>query len=560
MRSMQSLVPPTASRSNPRQLVWTTVLTGIVLLAAGAWTQSRLGDRLLPHSFCIRASEPLLILHFLGDGLIAFAYLLIPWAILNFVRRRADIPFGWIAWVFGAFIVACGVTHAIQVWTLWYPVYWYAGVAKAFTAAVSLGTAWLLYRLTPVALALPSADDLRRANDALQREILERKKTERALAEAHSRLEAVLQDVQVSARRTRAVLDRFFDEAPLGLALVSAEGRVLRVNASLLAQSRRQLSEYVGQDVRRLAGVDGDLVAAIEKVRDGAPRQIVTTVRGSGAQETVLRCTMFGIPVENHERLVGAVVQDVTAEEHLAIERARAIESLREADRRKDDFIAMLAHELRNPLSAIATAAHVLRRSEDPGMDRMVEIVRRQMAHMGRLLDDLLDVSRIVRGKLDVRREGADLNAIACAVAEDLRATIERSGTALIVQIHPNAIPVHADPVRIAQAVGNYLHNAGKFARGGRVLLRTFVAGNEAVVRVEDNGRGIDPSLIQTIFQPFAQGEQDLSRQDGGLGLGLALAKGIAELHGGHVRGESSGPGHGAAFEIRLPLHGSGLS
>lgn len=146
----------------------TTAVTA-VLAAIAIWTQSHLGSSLLPHAFCITGSQPLLMLHVAGDSLIAFAYLLIPWALLNIIRQRADIPFGWIAWLFGAFIVACGATHAVEVWTLWDPVYWYAGVLKAFTAAVSLATAWWLYKLTPQILAIPSADALRVSNSQLQR-------------------------------------------------------------------------------------------------------------------------------------------------------------------------------------------------------------------------------------------------------------------------------------------------------------------------------------------------------------------------------------------------------
>src|SRR6476469_4538430 len=135
------------------QLTTATASTIAVLAGIAIWAQSTLGQSLLPHAFCITGSQPLLLLHVAGDSLIAFSYLLIPWALITFVRQRKAVPFGWITWLFGAFILACGATHAVEVWTLWDPVYWYAGVLKAFTAAVSLATAWVLYTLTPQILA-----------------------------------------------------------------------------------------------------------------------------------------------------------------------------------------------------------------------------------------------------------------------------------------------------------------------------------------------------------------------------------------------------------------------
>jgi signal transduction histidine kinase len=174
------------------RLVAATVMTIALLAGIAIWAQSTFGRNLLPHAFCITGSEPLLVLHVVGDSLIAFSYLLIPWALLNFFRRRQDVPFGWITWLFGAFILACGATHAVEVWTLWSPVYWYAGVLKAFTAAVSLGTAWVLYIITPQLLAIPSVSALREANRKLQEEVDARSQAEHALSQAKAELEVLL--------------------------------------------------------------------------------------------------------------------------------------------------------------------------------------------------------------------------------------------------------------------------------------------------------------------------------------------------------------------------------
>ena len=174
------------------RLVAATAMTVTLLTGIAIWAQSTLGQSLLPHAFCITGSQSLLVLHVVGDSLIAFSYMLIPWALLNFARQRKDIPFGWITWLFGAFILACGATHAVEVWTLWDPVYWYAGVLKAFTAAVSLGTAWVLYIITPQLLAIPSMSSLRDANAKLLEEVEARREAERRLSQAKIELEVLL--------------------------------------------------------------------------------------------------------------------------------------------------------------------------------------------------------------------------------------------------------------------------------------------------------------------------------------------------------------------------------
>jgi signal transduction histidine kinase len=162
---------------------------GTILIAGTLWAQSNMGARLLPHAFCISGSPPLLWMHVISDALIFLAYVAIPLALLHFVRRRSDIPFGWIGLLFGAFIVACGSTHAMEVWTIWQPVYWYSGLVKVFTAGVSLATAAVLVQLMPRLLALPSAAQLRSANDALEREVNSRRQAEAALHVANEELE-----------------------------------------------------------------------------------------------------------------------------------------------------------------------------------------------------------------------------------------------------------------------------------------------------------------------------------------------------------------------------------
>jgi PAS domain S-box-containing protein len=242
---------------------------------------------------------------------------------------------------------------------------------------------------------------------------------------------------------------------------------------------------------------------------------------------------------------------DVTAQRE-------AEERLREADRRKDEFIAVLAHELRNPLAPVGSAVELLRAlaPDEARIRKARDVIERQVSHMARLVDDLLDVSRIARGKLALQKEDCDLAAIARQTAEDYRPSLESRGLTLAVA-DDGPVRVDGDPVRLAQMIGNLLQNAGRFSSAGdRVELRTRADPDAdlASVRVVDTGMGIAKELLPRLFDPFSQAEQGLARSEGGLGLGLALTKGIAELHGGEVTAHSEGPGKGAAFELRIPL------
>lgn len=242
-------------------------------------------------------------------------------------------------------------------------------------------------------------------------------------------------------------------------------------------------------------------------------------------------------------------------------ESRRQAEALREADRRKDDFLAMLAHELRNPLAPVRNAVEILKLAGtgDEIVRNAREIIARQVTHMTRLIDDLLDVARIARGKIRLRVERCDLAAVVRQTAEDYRPTLRAAGVRFEVDVPPLALPLDGDPIRLAQVVGNLLHNASKFTPpGGTVAVgvRSDLAAQSAVVSVRDTGAGLDPAFLARLFEPFSQAEAPLDRNQGGLGLGLALVRGLVELHGGSVAAESAGRHRGATFTVRLPLPG----
>jgi PAS domain S-box-containing protein len=238
-------------------------------------------------------------------------------------------------------------------------------------------------------------------------------------------------------------------------------------------------------------------------------------------------------------------------------EMKRMEDALREADRRKDEFLATLAHELRNPLAPIVNSLQLLKMpSIDAAMaERTRDVMERQVRHLVRLVDDLLDVARVVRGKIELRKETVDLASVVARAVETAQSSIDARGHRLELALTPQPLVVEADPVRLAQVVANLLTNSAKYTEPyGRIIVSTRPGGDEAVLSVEDNGIGIAPEVLPRVFDSFVQGDQAAARSEGGLGIGLTLVKTLVELHGGTVEGSSPGVGKGARFTIRLPL------
>ena len=341
----------------------------------------------------------------------------------------------------------------------------------------------------------------------------------------------------------------FMQNSPSGVFLKDEDGRYLFMN--------RAGERLVGR-TDWLGKTDGELIAAraAAEILDhdravlgqNAPRRYDLKLQTPQGERT-LSSVKFPLRDASGRLYVGSITTDVT-------EQRAADEALRDADRRKDQFIATLAHELRNPLAPIRTAVTILGREGAAEPDRAWSraVIERQVAHMARLVDDLLDVARVSSGKLLLRRERVTLASVVTAALETSRPALEAAGHKLVTRMPAAQATLDADPTRLAQVLSNLLNNAAKYtAAGGTVELHADQAGGEVVIAVIDNGMGFPPELARQIFEPFAQWAP-AQHSAAGLGIGLSLVRGIVELHGGAVSAASAGPGKGSRFEVRLPL------
>ncbi|MDZ4878303.1 MAG: Sensor histidine kinase RcsC [Chroococcidiopsis cubana SAG 39.79] len=427
----------------------------------------------IPHGHCYLWQPGLVWLHILSDACIAFAYYSIPFTLVYFVQKRKDLPFNWIFWLFGAFIIACGTTHLMEIWTLWHPTYWLSGTLKAITALISLYTALELMPLVPQLLALPSPAQLEVANQELRSQIIERER---------------------------------------------AESQIRVLNAQLEQRVTERTAE----------------LEIANKLKD--------------------------------ELLVRAQTARAEAET---------------ANRMKDNFLAIISHELRTPLNPILGWCNLLmsRKFDRSRIDSAIATIDRNARLQVQLIDDLLDVSSILQGKLSLNVSPVNLASVITAALETVRLAAEAKSIQVETRLDANVGEVEGDPTRLQQVMWNLLSNAIKFTpQGGRVEISLQRVEEEATtnskfkiqnskldraprtnyaqIQIADTGKGISADFIPYIFDYFRQESSATTRKFGGLGLGLAIVRNIVEMHGGNVAVASLGEGRGSTFTVKIPLLG----
>jgi len=404
--------------------------------------------------------------------------------------------------------------------------------------------------------AVPRGEaDTRRLIHELEVHQIELEMQNEQLQEARAELEAGL-----------AGYTDLYDFAPVGYVTLDRDGTILLANLTA--------TRFLGRDRSRLVGARLGFFIATEhvanfniffkkvfesQVKEACEVALTTQksptiwvhIEASTSDESRRECRAVLVDISARRRIEDARDE---SDRHLR----EAAEALREADRNKNQFLAMLSHELRNPLAPIKNSLYILDRAVADGdqAKRAQAVIARQVRQLSRLIDDLLDNTRISSGKVQLKLELLDLNEVVRKTVEDHRTVFEQNGVHLEARLAAGPLVVKADWARIAQVVGNLLTNAVKFTgRGGNTLVSVSRDGmGWAQVRVADTGMGMSPEILGRLFEPFTQADRTLDRSRGGIGLGLSLVKGFVELHCGEVSAHSAGPGQGAEFIVRLPL------
>jgi PAS domain S-box-containing protein len=361
-------------------------------------------------------------------------------------------------------------------------------------------------------------------------------------------------------RRGADLLNFIIDRSPFGFYIVDADFRISHMNADSQARAFRHVNPAIGQrldEAIRVLWPEDVAAVIIDRFRQ-------TLETGEPYVAPALVSQRADLPVvESYEwQLQRITMPDgrhaVVCYYYDTTRLSEAERALRESVLRKDAFLATLAHELRNPLAPLRNGVHLLRHVHTSGgasSQGVLQMMDRQLIHLVRLVDDLLDVSRITRGKLELRRKPMDFASVVEGAVEISRPAIDAGRHRLLIQQADGPLLMHADADRLIQVLSNLLNNAARYTdSGGEIQLTTARDGINALVSVRDNGMGIAAEMLGTIFEPFTQLDRSGERVQGGLGIGLTLARSIVEMHGGSLEARSEGPGRGSEFLVRLPM------
>ncbi|MGD7033883.1 sensor histidine kinase [Methylotuvimicrobium buryatense] len=515
---------------------------------------------LLPHGYCLSWSPPLVMAYVVSETLIFLAYFSMPAALSYFARRRKDFPYQWVLWMFATFIMACGMTHLLGAVLLWQPWYGLDVIFKSATALISIGAAVSLWYVLPDALRLPSPSQLRRVNEQLQAEIIERRRVEEQLRQAKSEIELSLHKERI----LRAAIVEFSDDAIIG---GSADGIITDWNRAAEAMFGYTSKEVLGQS----------LLSLMAPTQRNQEQMLVEAVgRGQSVRQHELQClhkngNLFDVamtisPIFDKEKKVVAsstIARDITERKHYELEILRLnadlerrveerTEELTLANQELDSFAYAVSHDLRAPIRALNGFSWALIEDyADELQDQAKEYLQQigvATRRMNDLIDGLLSLSRNTRGELS--RDRVDISSLAVRVLAEL--SDSNPGRHVDVRVE-QGLNASCDKRMIESVISNLLENAWKYtAKQKAASIRVFAQDREGVryFCVADNGVGFNMANAERLFQPF----QRLHHQNEfpGIGIGLATVKRIINRHGGVIEVDSQ-PSKGAEFCFSLP-------
>src|SRR5205809_7565790 len=494
----------------------------------------------MPHGHCYLWDPGLMRLHLISDFLIAAAYFIIPFTLVNSVRKRRDLSFNWMFVCFGIFIIACGMTHVMEIITLWKPYYWVSGIVKAITAFASVPTAILLIRLIPQVVNIPGPAVLRAANEAL----IEQTK----------------------------LLNLIVTSMGDGLLVVDRDGAALLSNPAL----RRMLGLREDEDVPKNCSQDCGFFRA-DKVRRIAPAESPTSravagglvndeeifIKHGGNVDGLWADVTARALRDEHGTIHGAVAvfHDVTAHRR-AEEQQRNLLREREAraeaeaaNRAKDRFLAVLGHELRTPLTPVLAGVELLEQKINVNGEfkGTIEIIRRNIELEARLIDDILDLTAIAKGKINLDVGTIDIHAAVRCALDIFKTEITRKKFRVHTNLAARQHFAQADDSRRTRGSWNVITNGIQFTPDGGVIhIESTNDAGKVLGRVSDNGIGIEPKALPRIFDSLEQGVGGVQAGTGGWGIGLPISHAIVEAHNGKLETSSPGKNRGTMVTISL--------
>ena len=474
----------------------------------------------MPHGMCYQWRPDMLFLHVVSDGIISLAYFAISCTILYFVRKRIDLQHKWVFLCFSVFIVACGFTHAMEIWTIWHPVYWLSGGIKAVTAVASAVTAILLIRYFPSALRLPTPSAMQSARLEVEREVRERKRADEQFRLA-------------------------MEAAPTGMLLMNMGGSIVLVNAQIEKLFGYPRAELLGQPIEMLVP---------ERLRVNIPefrkRSFVAAEGPTG--------DLYGLRKDGSEVPIEIGLNPLrTSEGEFVLSSIVDLSHRLELDRIRNEFVSTVSHELRTPLTSIRGSLGLLKSGAMGALPdqaaAMVTIAYKNSGRLVRIINDILDIGTIDAGKLTLKMSVVPLAELLQQAVEGNAGFAEKCEVSFLLEPVSANDSVMADPDRLMQVVANLLSNAAKFSRpGADVLIRVRPGSTSMRIEVEDSGAGIPEAFRDHVFAKFAQADASATRRFEGSGLGLSIARKLMDAMGGTI-GFDSVVDQGTVFYIELP-------